>query len=904
MTTQPLGPWSTPEQLARDGGGKAANLARIAALHFAVPDWFCVAAPLFDAVRETLALEALRHASADDEAAAQAIALRLAEAELPGDLRDVLCTGLDRLALHSVPIAVRSSGLEEDSERHSFAGQFASELYQLGVDQAIVAVRRCWASAYSARNLAYRRSAGLSGSPPRMAVIIQRMVDASVAGVAFSRDPLAPLNHDHAIIESAWGLGERLVSGVADGDRYVVHRETRTINATIARKDHVVVRSARGGTEVVSLEHARATQPSLDDAQVRVVANAALRLERELGSPQDCEWAFAHDALWILQTRPITTLPPDTRLSSRFAGRHAVIWDNSNIVESYAGVTTPLTFSHVSRCYREVYIQFCRVMGVSEAAIAAEEPMFRNMLGLVRGRIYYNLANWYRLLALLPGVGRSRGFMETMLGVKQSLTPELAAELDRALVMPPLPWWRRVATALTTGLRLVQSQRLNRAFLARMASIVVPLQKEDLRGRDLGELLRLYEALDRDILKQWRAPIVTDFRCLLAFGLLKSLTARWFDDADLASLQNDLLCGDGNLKSMEPTLRLVAIAEFIDRGDAALRARVVAATPAELRQLLALKENSGVATMFDAFLVDFGFRCADELKLESPDLHDDPTFALSAIQSYLRSGSSATLAHSSAECIRAAAEARVRVTLSRPRAWLYQVVLGWARRAVRDRELLRFERTRVFGVTRRLFRAVGAALAGLGAINDAEDVFYLTVEELFGYHEGRALTSDFRPLVTARRDAFREFRRTPAPPDRFLTRGAASAMMASPAGLAASDLLAHGESGADDSGLLRGTPCSPGVVEGVIRIATCIDDARGISGEILVTERTDPGWVPLFPSCLGLIVARGSLLSHSAVVAREMGLPTIVGVSGRALDRLRTGMRVRMDATRGEIRVL
>ena len=471
--------------------------------------------------------------------------------------------------------------------------------------------------------------------------------------------------------------------------------------------------------------------------------------------------------------------------------------------------------------------------------------------------------------------------------------------------MSSLPWWRRVQVAITVLTRLLQAQRLNREFLARMEQIVVPLQKADLRTHSFGQLLALYAALDRDILKHWRAPIITDFRCLLAFGMLKSLTARWLARADAASLQNDLLCGDGNLKSMEPTRCLATIASLIDRGDAAFRARVVASTPAEFQRLLATGANPAAASMFDAFLADFGFRCADELKLESLDLHDDPTFALSAIQGYLRNGRDAVGRPGSNEAtIRAAAEARVATALSGPRRWLYRLVLGWARSAVRDRELLRFERTRVFGVTRRLFRAAGTALTTLGAIDAAGDVFYLTIEELFAFHEGRALTSDFRTLVTARRAAFDAFRRTPAPPDRFLTRGAASAVMAYPAVLAASDLLAQDEGRDDDPGLLHGTPCSPGIVEGVVRVAMSIDDARGMAGEILVAERTDPGWVPLFPSCAGLIVARGSLLSHSAVVAREMGLPTIVGVSGRPLERLRTGMRVRMDASRGEIWIL
>ncbi|MBI3790043.1 MAG: phosphoenolpyruvate synthase [Gemmatimonadetes bacterium] len=887
-------------------GGKAANLARLDALGMAVPPWFCVAATHFDQVRNALGLEALARRGASDAAVEADVRERLRAACFPDSLRAEIAEQLRQLGLADALVAVRSSGLEEDGATHSFAGQFESVLGVRGVDAVCEAVTRCWASAYGARHRAYRRHAGLEGAAPRMAVVIQQLVAADCAGVAFSRNPLAPLDVAHAIVESVWGLGEGLVSGAVDADRFVVHRTSYEVQRTVADKASAFVTAPDGGARAVPLDLARLERASLTDAQARSVAALALRLEHAFGAPQDCEWAFADGRLWLLQARPITALPPAALFDPAIGGAMPVIWDNANIIESYAGVTTPLTFSHVSRCYRAVYVQFCRVMGVSEAVIAANEPMFRNMLGLVRGRVYYNLVNWYRLLALLPGVAHSRGFMETMMGVRQGLTAELARLFDDALAAPPLPWWRRATVAVVTAWRVLRARALNRAFLARMAHVVRPLQDADLASRPLSDLLALYDRLDREILQRWQAPIVTDFRCLLAFGLLKSLTVRWLDAADAPSLQNDLLCGDGSLLSVEPTRRLLAIAHGIERGDAGFRQRVLAATPAQFQRMLKRREAPATSDAFARFIADFGFRCADELKLESPDLHDDPTFALATIQQYVRDGAPARTGDGAAEArIRAAAESRVRATLRGPRRWVYRAVLAWARRAVRDREQLRFERTRVFGVSRRIFRAIGLRLSQLGAIAQPDDVFYLGIEELFAWHEGRALTADLRPTIAARRAEFEGYRRTAAPPDRLLTRGPASGMMAHPAVLAAGDLLVREAAAASaDASRLTGTPCSPGVVEGVVRVARTIAEAQGIAGEILVTERTDPGWVPLFPSCAGLVVERGSLLSHSAVVARELGLPTIVGVTGRPLERLRTGQRIRMDATRGEITIL
>lgn len=356
--------------------------------------------------------------------------------------------------------------------------------------------------------------------------------------------------------------------------------------------------------------------------------------------------------------------------------------------------------------------------------------------------------------------------------------------------------------------------------------------------------------------------------------------------------------------STEPTRLLMRIAARVDRSDPTDRARFLAESPDQLRASLASGFMPHIAADFDDFLDRYGFRCADELKLEEPDLHDDPRFILASVQGYVRHGKFAADAMESRELdIRRNAEDVAHRALSPWRRAIYFRVVRWARRAVSDRERLRFERTRTFGVTRRLFRAMGANLAKLGVLDDERDIFFLTLEELMAFHDGRSVLTDFRPLVEVRRREFDEYRRTPAPPDRFVTRGAAGAALRYPMLLVESDLLA-GAGGDDDPSLLRGTPCCPGVVEAPIRVARGIEDAEGIQGEILVTERTDPGWVPLFPTCAGLIIERGSLLSHSAVVARELGVPTIVGVSGNPVQRLKTGQRVRMDAGRGEVRIL
>ena len=799
---------------------------------------------------------------------------------------------------------MRSSGIDEDSVEHSFAGQFASFLYQKGAAQIQDSLLRCWASAYSERNIAYRRAHGLQHNAVRMAVVIQKMVNSEIAGVAFSRNPVRVSDRDHLLISSVWGQGEGLVNGRFDADHFEVHRRSLACTATIAEKTHALTQSPAGGLRMIAVSSDKIKCASLTQAEVEEVSRMVLKLEQDFVGPQDFEWAFENGRLYCLQTRPITNLPAAAFFDPGVNGADAVIWDNSNIIESYCGVTTPLTFTHVNRCYREVYFQFCRLMGVPESVIQEHEPMFRNMLGLIRGRIYYNLVNWYRLVFLFPGAASNKGFMETMMGVKQGLNPELSQLFDFLKNPPRYPFWRKAKLLILTAYRLLRSPKQAHEFMARIERIYAPLEHMDFTGKSLSEQLAIYRELEESVLKRWTAPIVGDTRCMLAFGLLKALSGKWLGAAN-ESLQNDLLRGDGDLKSTEPTKFLMKIAKAVDLGPGDLRARFLEENAGAVWKSLKAGFAPQIHSLFLDFLQRYGFRCVNELKLEEPDLNDDPSGVIASVQSYVRMKNYSVQELERREAaIRKDAEEKMRTILSPLRHWIYNRILRWTRRAVHDRELLRFARTRTFGVTRRLFRGMGTNFVRLGVLKDQSDIFYLTLDEIISFQEGRTVLTDFKRLVAIRREEFLAYANTPAPPDRFLTRGAVGSSLAHPGLLIENDLLIEENRADPDPCIFRGTPCSPGVAEGVIRVARSFQEALGLNGDILVTERADPGWVPLFPTCSGLIIERGSLLSHSAVVARELGIPTIVGVNGKPMQRLKSGQRVRMDAGKGEVRIL
>jgi len=569
------------------------------------------------------------------------------------------------------------------------------------------------------------------------------------------------------------------------------------------------------------------------------------------------------------------------------------VWDNSNINESYPGITLPLTYSFIQRAYRAVYWQFCQVLGLSEREIRGHQDMLGNMLGCLNGRVYYNLLNWYRLVALLPGFRFNKGFMEAMMGLRQPA--DLAGP-------PPAGWaakyGRELPRLVRTGLRAVWLQwtleRRIRNFHREFDAAHRKFAALDYEGMPPAEALGHYGAMEREILWRWKAPIINDFSAMVFYGALKKLTVAWGVDPD-GGLQNALVSRQGAIESTAVADELHGIAALIAR-DVELRGRFLAAPPAEAVALL--RAPGAVGDAFAQYLERYGDRCIAELKLESRSARDDPSFCVAVLQNYLRGSSVGAVSPARTEGLtpEAAREELRRRLRGHPfRHWAYRWVLSRAARAIRNRENQRLARTRAFAVVRRIFRSVGAALARDGRIAAGEDVFYLRVEELEAAvgDGGRAL--DLRALVGRRRGIYERFRALPPLPDHLETPGLVGGeeLVEVPGSAPA----------AAATGVLKGLGACPGVLTRRAVVLLEPDTSVRLNGEILVTRQTDPGWVVLFPSISGLVVERGSMLSHSAIVAREMGIPAAVGVPG-AVSRIRTGDLLRLDGAKGTVEIL
>jgi len=555
-----------------------------------------------------------------------------------------------------------------------------------------------------------------------------------------------------------------------------------------------------------------------------------------------------------------------------------------------------------------VYRQFCRIIGVPEERIVDNSDALRAMLGLVRGRIYYNLVSWYRILALLPGYQLNRQFMEQMMGVKEGLPPELESQIT------PASWRTRLSDGVAV-IRMIVGfviayNRLPRGivrFHERLERALGSGGDPSLQRAD--ELIASYRDLERQLLTRWDAPLVNDFFAMIFYGVLRKLVVSWAGD-ESGTLQNDLVSGGGAIVSAEPAMRIEQMAALVKTDDAML-ATFCDGDMAEIGD--ALSTHPELKEALDSYLATFGDRCLEELKLETTTLGDDPLLLVRAVGRVARgrratdraaAGSTAAAQPAPRIDIRGDAERRVQKALSsRPfREAVFSWVLRHARDRVRDRENLRFERTRVFGRVRRIFVELGKRYSAVGALDEPRDIFYLTLDEALGWTGGTSASADIRALANARKAEFARYRDLPTPADRFETRGMVYVGHDFvPPARAATGQLADGSGSPPNGDARRGTGCYPGTVRGIARVVRDPREAMLEAGEILVAERTDPGWVMLFPAASGLLVERGSLLSHSAIVARELGLPAVVAIDGLT-SWLESGDEVELDGRTGDVR--
>jgi len=852
-------------------GGKAAGLARLARAGAPTPAGMVIDTAAFDAhvLRcgardQALKLSMELPSLAYDELRSASGVVREAILRVP--LEPHLAARVREFAASTTPLAVRSSAIGEDARQASFAGLFDTFLWVRTPEDACMAVRRVWASAYSERALRYSQRLGLRGAS--MGVILQQQVDAIASGVLFTRD-MSGRDDDCMLMEFCDGLGDRLVAGELTPGRGRIRRTGLRV-------------------EIEQRTEASAHFDPLRHPAVRDLARHALSLERRFGEPQDIEWCIdCHGRVLLLQCRPITGIAEESATE---------IWSNANIAENFTGPVCPFLRSFVTRGYTAYFRGLGHALGIAADRMDAMADAFERLVGVHAGRLYYNLSNIHSVIHLAPGGAWLGRYFDQFTGANSAPRPRpiqrgpVARIVEGAVVALSAAW----QCALLEK-RLQRFERRVDALAARTAPHI--LGEESLA--DLGDHLDAFLDIR---LRRWTDAALADAAAMVSFGILSTLLRRWLAAADIEHTQTALLQGLPGLASAVPVERLWALAERA-RDDRTVR-EALGREPAE-RALDAVHATAckSFREALDAYLREWGFRYSGELMLTQPTPAETPAPVIQLLQAYLREGGPGPAAISAKRAREREAEtSRVAVLLT-PSPWLRRLPLPtraaclrtvlWATQgAIRLRERARMKQALLYTRLRHIALAIGDRLTAHGVLAERDDVFCLEIGEAIALARGSALpTPTLRATIAARRGELASAESC-SPPDTFSV--ARGATWEPPEGSPTYIDSAH-------DGVLKGVGASAGVVAGRAAIVFDVASAGSLgSGAVLVTPQTDPGWAAVFFLACGLVVERGGMLSHGAIIAREYGIPAVIGIRD-ATRLIRDGEMLRVDGSTGVV---
>lgn len=869
-------------------GGKAANLGELTRAGLPVPPGFCVTTEAYALVAAGAGLEPilaeLATTRADDTTRLAELAAsareKLLAAPVPPTISQAIAEAYKALDNGELlPVAVRSSATAEDLPFASFAGQQDTYLNIVGIEAVLEAVKRCWASLWTDRAVSYRASNTIDPGSVRLAVAVQMMVEASVSGVLFTANPLTG-HRRQAVIDASPGLGEAIVSGAVNPDHFVINTTTgEIIERRIGDKRLAVQTIPGGGTQRVEFAD-RSKEPCLSDAQIRALAALGRQVEAHYETPQDTEWAIdIANHLWLTQARPITTLfplPADAPKTDDILH----VYFSLSVAQ---GVYRPLT---------PMGLQAFRLMGSSMATFIGLPPQNPlagpALLTLPAQRLYLNATPILR-----NALGRKLSVR--ILGAMEARAADIFRQLadDPRLSLVPAPPWRLFSTVISVIVRARAPFYLLQALFRPAATRrrVKQLEEQSYTWSEMPTNTSSTDRLTRieGVFLRNTARLLSSLLPVILTGVLANILA--------GKLLGGLATEDERqavLRSLpynpttEMDLSLWHLAQRARTDPAAVQ--LFHSTPP---QLLAQNYRDGVLppTLQQGladFLHTYGHRGVAEIDLGLPRWREDPTHILGVLANYLQL-TNPELAPD-VQFQRGAQEAEAMVTELTRRAahkgWLRGKLVRFFLRRVRAlvglREMPKFCLVLLLGRIREILWPVGKELAQAGCLEHAEDIFFITLPEARVALAG----TDLRPVVRERRASYEHELKRRHVPRVLLSDG--------------TEPTAEAHTAGSTDGILKGTPASAGMVTAKARVILDPTGARLEPGEILVAPSTDPGWTPLFLTASGLVMEMGGAMSHGAVVAREYGIPAVVGLPS-ATERITTGQQITVDGSAGTV---
>ena len=844
-------------------GGKGAQLGELSRIDgVRVPAGFCVTTDAFGRIMAEAPsiddrLDRLSRLNPDDRESIRTLSAEIRRTVegivVPDDVAAAITRALARLGEQSA-YAVRSSATAEDLPTASFAGQQDTYLNVVGPAAILQHVSRCWASLFTERAVTYRLRNGFDHRKVHMAVVVQQMVFPEAAGVLFTADPVTS-NRKVASVEASFGLGEALVSGRVNADVYKV-RDGEVVAKAVATKQLAVHASPAGGTHEEAIEPARQGQPALTDAQVVRLARLGRRIEAHFGCPQDIEWCLVDDGFQIVQSRPITTLFPIPEVGDR---------------ENHV---------YVSVGHQQMMTDPMKPLGLSVWQLTALRPMYE-----AGGRLFVDVTGG------LASPASRAGLLEILGRSDPLIRDALQTIVERGDFIPSLPDEGPGEPPAGGAPAPIETDPAIVTELIERSQASIAALKRDIRTKSGSALLDFILA---DIQELKRILFDPQSHQVIMAGM----EATWWLNEQLQAWLGEKNAADTLTQSVphnvtsEMGLALLDVADVIRPHPEVVAFLHDVEDEGFLDELAKLAGGREARDAIRAYLDTYGMRCVGEIDITRPRWSERPTTLVPVILGNIKNLEPGA-AKRRFEQGRQEASKKEQELLDRLRtlpdgeqkAEEAKRMIDRVRTFIGYREYPKYGMVSRYFVYKQALLEEAERLVQADVLREQEDIFYLTFQEL---HDVVRTNQVDDQLIRQRKDAFRSYQALTPP--RVLT---------------SDGEIVTGAYRRDDlpNGALVGLPVSAGTIEGRARVILDMAEAELEPGDILVTAHTDPSWSPLFVAINGLVTEVGGLMTHGAVIAREYGLPAVVGVE-HATQLIRDGQRIRVNGTDGYVEIL
>lgn len=865
-------------------GGKGANLGEMAHAGFPVPPGFCLTTTAFQQFINTCPdaanlYAALNTVTPDDVETARQVGQQVRQTLLTVPIPETIVQAV-RQQWQQIGMdhayAVRSSATAEDLPDASFAGQQDTYLNIIGEEALLDATRRCWVSLFTDRAILYRSKNHFPHEDVKLSVVVQQMVLSEMSGILFTADPLT--GHRHTItIDASFGLGEALVSGIVSPDAYRVDKRTRTIiERQIADKQIAIYPEKKGGTRQETLSDAQRTQTVLTDARILALADMGSQVEVHYGVPQDIEWAIAADQIYLLQARPITSLypiegleSPDDTLHIYFSAGHQQMMTNAMVPLSLSSMKVFIPLGHGQGEIESIYVHSAGGRVFADLTLLLRNSISRKLI--------FALLSQFDALApqtLQSAMQRPEFQRGQRLSFPFSMLPKIirmAARIFAAL------WWRDLTGVV---------QAVNDTITQVVTNVQTELDNVPTGKTKIQAIISILTS-QLLIVFQWAPYFVAGEA---AKRLLARLGHGWADPDELDAVSLGL---SGNVVT-EMNLTVGDLADMVRQSPQLVTFFETLGNDSKL-WLTQARQIAGSESFFqawDLFLARYGSRGSSEIDIYMPRWYEEPLPLLQVIASYLQKepGSHRKQQQKLAD----ARETAVAHLITQANYGIFgklrQKAVSRLTYVVKYGGVLRehhkFMMMQVIRVVKEPLQATAVSLIKSHKLADPDDIWFLTWPELLAiWDEGGEKFAEWIPKRRADLTRFRKL----TPPMVITSDGETPVVKYQVADA--------------PPGALVGNPVSSGVIESVVHVIHDPQTETLNPGEILVAPFTDPGWTPLFINASGLIIEVGGNLTHGSVVAREYGIPAVVGVRD-ATNKLKTGQWVRIDGNRGIVEIL